>query len=147
MKFEISQLFSTFVGLCVLSRSGYGSSRPKSMRIRIRNTAVMLCHVLCPLCVNTIVTCYFCWVCLCLCLGLQLCTGFAAVPWVDSCVLGPVLCPKSCAVPIACLPGYPCSCMCSQLCSMWTALVPYADSKMCPLFNVVNYIHMSAALS
>ncbi len=43
-------------------------------------------------------------------------------------------------MPIACLPGYPCSCMCSQLCSTWTALVPYADSKLCPLSNVVNYV-------
>jgi hypothetical protein len=40
----------------------------------------MLCPILCPHCVNTIVTRYFCWVCLCLCLGPQLCTGFAAVP-------------------------------------------------------------------
>jgi hypothetical protein len=99
------------------------------------------CVLYCVLmhCENTIVTCYFCWVCLCLCLGPQLCTGFAAVPWVDSCVLGTVLFSKSCAVPIACLPGYPCSCMCSQLCSMWTALVPYAYRKLCPLSNVVNY--------
>jgi hypothetical protein len=32
------------------------------------------------------------------------------------------------------------SCMCSQLGSMWTAPVPYADSKLCPLSNVVNYV-------
>ncbi len=129
----------------------------------------MLCPILCPRCVNTIVTCYFCWVCLCLFLGTQLYNGFAAVPWVGSCVLGTVLCPKSCAVPIVfpqnsalcplpsihysnfcyllfvhsfsmscCLHAL--SCMCSQLCSMWTAPVPYAYSKLCPLSNVVNYI-------
>jgi hypothetical protein len=74
----------------------------------------MLCPILCPRSVNTIVTCYFCWVCLCLCLGPQLCTGFAAVPWVDSCVLGTVLCPKSCAVPIDCSPEYPCWIICKN---------------------------------